>query len=347
MASLKVWPLFVRPKEDELLSSWLTRIAHSHQQKIYTFYRPILPENSRIWNIDIDSTLRLDFLKSISAFTATSLQEVINTTLCTYEGNLFLKRNPNGHNKWILPLGIYHSRRKRPGLMYCPNCLRNDNTAPYYRKKWRLSLSFVCPKCKVFLEDRCPKCKEVVCFTRHELGKKNVMPFGSISLCFNCGADLKDTVTTAANDYLVQKQVFIYELIDKGFKGGIIYSHLYFDALYQIISILISRRPKAEPLQIYVCRQLNINIEINKEFESETFEFKNMGLRIQILQMAFYLLGEWPQNFISSCLKTRTFSSILFKDAKSKEAIPFFYFNIVDQFLSHRSTLFKNRFLIK
>jgi len=335
MQRLAIWPLFVNPQTDELLSSWLTRVAHSHHQKIYTFYRSGFKDKSRIWNIDIDRTERIDLLELISKWSNTSLKDVQACTLNSLEGRLFLKKNIYGYTRWILPLGIYHSKRKRPGLMYCPSCLNKDE-APYYRKKWRLALSVVCPDCHIWLKDRCAYCGQIVCFTRHELGKKNIMPNGPISMCFNCGHDLRNVKCEPADDFILEKQRLLYQYIDKGHTDYINYSHLYFDALYQLLKVLNSDRKKSIPLQIAISSELNIKYGYINNFSTENFEYKEVFERGKLLRMALSLLENWPERFIGYCKDTKTSPSLLFKDAKSSDLIPFWYYSIIDRNLSNR-----------
>ena len=330
MRSYRVWPLYVRPLHDELLSSWLIRIAHSHQQKIYTFYRSELKENPRIWNIDIDNTIRPEVLKLIAERCNTTIKKVIDCTLLSYEGTLFLKRNSSGINKWILPLGIYHTKRKKAGLMYCASCLAKDDT-PYYRKKWRLSISLVCVTCGVWLKDRCGNCGQVVCFIRNDIGRKNIVPNKSISICFNCSFDLKNSVVQVAEPYWIQKQKTLYKYIDEGCTENLNYSHLYFDVLNQVIKVIDSEQERILSLKIALAKDAEIKTAYIKNYSSETFGYKGVSDRANILKMVFLLLEDWPINFISYCNKAKMRSSSLFKDVNDQETIPYWYYSIVKE----------------
>ncbi len=47
-------PVHLKPLPDELLSSWLVRIAHGHGMKLQTFCAVIFGREKSIWNRDID-----------------------------------------------------------------------------------------------------------------------------------------------------------------------------------------------------------------------------------------------------------------------------------------------------
>ena len=48
-----LWPAHPKPLPDELLSSWMVRIAGQHGLKLHTFASAVWPGIS-IWNRDID-----------------------------------------------------------------------------------------------------------------------------------------------------------------------------------------------------------------------------------------------------------------------------------------------------
>jgi hypothetical protein len=108
MLSGKLWPVHPHPYPDELLSSWLVRIAHANGEKVQTFCHHEFGIKHQVWNRDIDRLAPEWLLAALSEKTATPMERVYQTTLRRYEGVLFDHYVPSGVEKWITPLRIYH-----------------------------------------------------------------------------------------------------------------------------------------------------------------------------------------------------------------------------------------------
>jgi hypothetical protein len=119
------WPAHLQPKPDELLSSWIVRLAIAHGQKLHTFCSITWPRKS-IWNRDIDKSADVEIVRVLSRKTATHIKRAWATTLASYEGVLYEKHTRFGPAAWIMPVGIYHRKRMQFGLQYCPICLAED-----------------------------------------------------------------------------------------------------------------------------------------------------------------------------------------------------------------------------
>ena len=96
---------------DELLSSWLVRLARRSGLKLQTFCRMNFGDRS-IWNRDIDKLADESLLKILVVGTGTPPEQVFNTTLAAYRDWLYLQHNPYGNTQWVLPLGVYHRLRR-------------------------------------------------------------------------------------------------------------------------------------------------------------------------------------------------------------------------------------------
>jgi len=169
--SRTLWPIHLRPKKDELLSSWLVRLAMAHGLKLHTFCSTVWP-GKQIWNRDIDKCADEALLDVLSRKTAVSRSDVSRTTLAAYEGYVYERHNANGNTLWIMPLGVYHRTRTGFGLQYCPKCLSEDDV-PYYRRCWRLAFITCCETHAVTLLDRCNQCGAAVNFHRDEMGDRH------------------------------------------------------------------------------------------------------------------------------------------------------------------------------
>ena len=184
----KLWPAHVHPLRDELLSSWLVRLAHANGCKVQTFCHLALPQQE-IWNRDIDRSAPLWLLKAMSRHTGTAPRIVHQTTLRKFEGWLFKQYRASGTINWIIALKQYHRQHLGHSLQFCPRCLADD-PEPYFRVSWRLGSYTFCPDHKIMMHDRCPSCSSPIAFHRQELGKPEQYQQIGMHVCFNCGFNL-------------------------------------------------------------------------------------------------------------------------------------------------------------
>lgn len=52
MLTGSLWPIHFKPYKNELLSSWLVRLAHAHGLKIQSFYHLEFGSQYEIWNME-------------------------------------------------------------------------------------------------------------------------------------------------------------------------------------------------------------------------------------------------------------------------------------------------------
>ncbi len=147
------WPLPLAPHEDELLSSFLVRVAHRHGLSPYrfcAFHFPGVP----VWNRDIDRSASNEFLEAVATKAGLSLERVVQMTLCSVGARLG-QGAARGPAPWINTVGIYHRLRRRCGLQYCPDCMAE---IPVFYRAWRMSFVVVCNRHRRLLQDACPHC---------------------------------------------------------------------------------------------------------------------------------------------------------------------------------------------
>jgi hypothetical protein len=324
-----LWPGFVCVRPDELLSSWLVRLAHAHLLKVHTFCAVTWP-GLNIWNRDVDRIAPPNLLATLSQRTPTTTSRIRETTLASYEGVLYQYHNPRGNTNWILPLGIYHRIRRRYGLLFCPSCLQADGVNPYFRKSWRLALSFVCLNCGVKLHEKCPNCNQPVMFFRQELGHKSAMPNTLISSCFHCGFDLSQASKVLASQELLSTQVEWNRIMMQGWCASVFYPPHYFEVLRQIAKVLNSKMISNPALQQIL--SLCIDKEDRCELPSLQGPLEQWPLylrRARLLQ-AHWLLTEWPIRFITIMKEYRIASTPLLRDFPNA---PFWYSSVVVEHL--------------
>ncbi len=333
-----LWPIHLKPYPDELLSSWVVRLAHAHGLKLQTFCSIVFGQGKNIWNRDIDKLAPDWLLHHLATATGTSIDRVKDTTLKSYEGILYESHQPNGNTKWINPLGIYHRTHKAYGLQYCPICLAHDKE-PYFRKYWRLAFYTECEKHHILLHDRCPSCGSAINFHRVEMGIRSLIKPRSIVNCYKCSYDLRDASKSIiyCNDW--QTTVQYRTLLDFHELGWaftenltVQYSHQLFDVLRHLCVVMSSKR-RARCLLPYITERLGFgNVEIHHA-GIITFEKLNVRERHQLFYCAIWLTLKWPWRFIEVSNELNLTSAYLLKDCAEP---PFWFHSIIEKYLNYR-----------
>lgn len=307
-----LWPLHLKPKNDELLSSWLIRLALAYGLKPHTFCSIAWP-GKQIWNRDIDNSADLELLSVLSAKTGTDHQRVRETTLAAYEDVLYEKHNTLGPTSWILPIGIYHRIHRQFGLQYCPLCLAEDKE-PYYRRKWRLAFVVCCEKHHTLLYDRCMRCGAPINFHRTQAGGQHGPIADLLTHCHICRFDVRNMRRSLITSVSSKETEFTSKLLQATSKGFLrlspsvaLYSQLFFAGLRQLMKIVSMPNSRIVALRCALneCFSTSLPVSTRKDVQEMT-----MGERRQLLRIVSSLLEEWPNKFIELSQKHRVWSSI-------------------------------------
>lgn len=300
MLSGKLWPAHPHPYPDELLSSWLVRVAHANGLKVQTFCHLEFGLNHQVWNRDIDRLAPDWILERMGQATGLPVDSVRSTTLLPYLGCLYLQRPSSGQLRWILPLKIYHRMRHGFGLQYCPQCLADDQE-PYFRRAWRVAFYTFCPRHNVMLQDRCPVCGSGVAFHRLGLGRSQLLDHLSLSICAYCDFDLRQAIATLIENgddkvfYLWRKAL----MLTTGNRGSEAPSNPnYLDVLHHFCKLCTSRR-LAPQLRAYLCAQKG-NIHVSLAQARMLFEQRSVSERHHVFGLALWLLDQWPARLLQA-----------------------------------------------
>lgn len=288
-----LWPARPAPYPDELLSSWLVRLAYTHGLKVQTFCSRAFGNQFQIWNRDIDRLAPAWLLDTLSQKTGKPLTQVMATTLRAYEGKLYPNYHASGPLRWLLPLQIFHRKRLGYGLQFCPHCLASD-PEPYYRRAWRVALYTFCPRHHMLL-DRCPECQQGIAFHRQELGKPTQWVAYSLAFCSHCGFDLRLAPTTPAerwNERTFQSWEKALRLIQAGAPDSTRFDYDKLAILHHICALMVSKRlaPKLLPYLWTQTGQQSIPLNL----EHRWFEQHNLQERHHLLGLGWWLIGRWP-----------------------------------------------------
>ncbi|MCD0175522.1 TniQ family protein [Deinococcus sp. 14RED07] len=198
-------PVRPRPEPQELLSSWLFRLAQANTQKLHTLCRTLFGER-QIWNRDIDRLAGDEVLSALVRATGVSAATLRLHTMPGLEGRVYDRHNAHGVTSWVLPLGLYHRTRKRRGLQFCPACLAERAA---FLLPWRLSLSVVCPVHGCVLHEACPACQAPVIPHRVDLAahlSKSLPTRSPHTRCFQCHFPLETAPAVPAPERVVAWQ---------------------------------------------------------------------------------------------------------------------------------------------
>jgi len=309
-----VFPIKIRPQDDELLSSWLIRVALAHRTMPTTFTNLYLPETrNKLWASDLDLHADRPLLEVLSHKSALSVEELHGLTLRSYESVLFERLYPkSGGTPFILPLQMRGRYPKSRGLRFCPYCLR-EGEQPYFRKKWRLSFSTVCLSHECFLLEKCGRCGAPVSLYK---GCKQ----GRSSRCSRCGYDLR-----RCNSFKrlpdrgagMEAILWLYGIVDSGYVmlGGVpVYSFLFFKVLHHFWKV--------------VCvwgRDVGVFGAGGNPFAGDTVKCWDKA-PIEAQYFAYAGLGGlfrgYPEIFIAFCEANRLGKTELTRDMKE---VPFWY----------------------
>lgn len=251
-----LWPIRFKPLPDELLSSWLMRIAHGHGLKVQTFCNLVFGGRRQVWNRDVDR-LGPDWLvTTMSTCTGTPWEIAYGTTLRTFEGTLYRRFRPAGALQWIQTLQMYHRKRQGYGMQLCPACLR-EGTQPYYRRIWRVSFNTVCPRHGCMLLDRCPECGSGISFHRTDIGRDpHQGHFAELAGCHQCGLDLRAVTAASVQVYDATSTHCHFQLCEDLLSGADLDMGR-LNVMHHLTTLLLGSNKRLQ-LQAYAADKLNV-----------------------------------------------------------------------------------------
>lgn len=317
--------LFVpKPFSNELLSSWLTRMAIEHRRDLSSFISLFIRHNGHeISKIDIDFLYDKKLLETLTRKSNLGAKEILIMSLRSEEGYLFTCNDCLYPPKQIRKL---IDKRTHYGLLYCPKCLAEDEV-PYFRKSWRYAFYNVCPKHKVFLTDRCWKC-----YSRIKLSKIKHMK--ELCFCSNCEHDLRTTFTIPVSSHL-EFGIKAIKWFEKGLKRGYflinkqkVKSIFIFESYTKLYSLLNSKHNLSLIKFPMLADYKNLCKKINKYSSKKTaLIYKDFFLTA----MVYHLFKNYPNNLTNfvkaNCLTHRDFMHG-FKNA------PFWYKDLISEIIS-------------
>jgi len=236
----------------------------------------------------------------------------------------FLEKHPEipAPDKDAKHIGVYHRLRESYGQQFCPHCLAEEI---YLKKQWRLALVTCCTKHGTILLDRCPECQSPVHFYRDD-----ICP----ATCFNCKFDLRAATTVAATPEMLAAQSKWLSGIEEGVAIGEASGPDYFDVLRHLTALMLSKYAFCRDIGHHTAAAIGIPWDQPRRSINSGMESLGITDRIKLLQMANWLLDEWPKRFINFCQGHKIWSAALTKELPNA---PAWYKGIVDKHLKKGS----------
>lgn len=172
------------PQKDELLSSWLVRVALANDTLPWTCMNPHFPEYHNIpFSRDLDVWAPDDLLIKLAKKSAYKYEQLFTLTLRSYIGTLLPEFNPSGYNKYFSYIKVRGRSNQLFGQKFCLRCLQED-LRPYFRREWRLKTVDKCSKHQIDLFDRCKNCAKPI--SLYKFSKEG----RGFTRCWFCGSNL-------------------------------------------------------------------------------------------------------------------------------------------------------------
>ncbi len=310
-----------QPLEDEILSSWLTRVAIEHRRQLPIFLTLFVKkEGNQVSRRDLDFIFDEKFLENLASKSNLKKEDIFQMSLRSEEGYLF-----SCNDCLYPPLQIRKLTDKRThnGLMYCPKCLAEDKI-PYFRKKWRYQFYNACPKHKVFLTDRCWRCYEKINFAK-------IKHFKEICICHKCEKDFRENLVIKINSNF-EYGLKAINWFEKGLNDGYFIiddekiNSLFIFESFTALRSLVDRKDKLNLENFPLIEEYKTICKKLEKYNSK----KALSIQKEFLLTAlvFYLFEEFPNNLLNFVSKNKlTHRDFLhgFKD------IPFWYKKMIDK----------------
>ncbi|RXJ80578.1 hypothetical protein CRU86_00605 [Aliarcobacter skirrowii] len=280
-----------QPFEDELLSSWLTRVAIEHKRKLSIFLSLyVKKEGSSISRTDLDYLYDEKLFDALVTKSNLTKKDILKMSLRSEEGYLYSCSDnnlypPNQIRKLV-------DKRNHYGLMYCSKCLAEDKN-PYFRKKWRYQFYNVCTKHELFLTDRCWVCYERVNFSK-------IIHNKNLAICSKCEKDLRTSVCKNIENYHrygLEATKWFEEGLDNGYftiNNQKVNSVFIFDSFKRFVYLL----DREEGLILNEFPLVNEYKNLCKKLENYNSKKASMIYKDFFLTaMVYFLFQNFPNNF--------------------------------------------------
>ncbi|MGJ8586286.1 MAG: TniQ family protein [Marinosulfonomonas sp.] len=300
------WPLSVPLLPDEILSSWLVRVALGNGCDPMTL-TGLLWSDWRCWTMDMDRKVPDDKLHVLSVAAGIEREQLSFANLYSLARLIREPTTDRALWPWITTLGARNTSR-RAGMQFCPECLRSD-LHPYFRLQWRLAWHTVCEHHGHRLVDRCPDCQSPVAYHCLDATDKQ------ITQCHRCARELQTAETASGSMAALTFQRSADSLLRGerlNFAGRTVQSCQDWFSLASFMVTLVRRAAlrKTNNLEHFLDAMKAPVPPISRIEHGVDFESMRTATRHQILSSAWILLSatrtQYQETFSSLSLSQQT-----------------------------------------
>lgn len=334
-----------RPQPDELLTSWLSRLALENGTTVVRLLATLKP-NTNASMLDLDLYLPEWLLSRLAERTGLSSEAVHGTTLTALHGLYVGEGRPYLNSSWFMPLDTKRQHVRLRGQQVCPDCLASD-PVPYYRRHWRLSFVTTCPVHQCLLLDSCPSCESPVdfrwaCESRGELSDDDALcrcGYCSVDFRTFAWANIAPEVTVKerrdawGDDYAtgvrrapkIPQEVKLITvtnwqrgITDSAESGTVLVGGecaevgTYLRGCRHLLNLLTTDRA-AGRFRTYVSARTSYPLPPLAQTLHSRFERSAVETRYGNLLLLTWLLFDWPSRFLETCQETDVPQKALFR----------------------------------
>jgi hypothetical protein len=304
-------PIHLPTLPDELLSSWLVRLAHAHGDKVQSLVYRMLGRRSGLNRQgDLNRGGNIEVLARIADAAKLPPSELFGTTLSAYVDKLWCEISPKGSQRWVRAV-TNHRHVAVAGQQFCPRCLEEDEI-PYLRRTWRLSLHCVCAKHSCLLLNRCQVCNSPVLCHKSDVFLFVPKNSNGVTLCWQCRSDYRGMASVQVYEpsLAVAQQSLLWApqagFLDLGNQH--IRSTLFFDGLWMLWSFWDAQQQFGE-------WELKATITPRHQ---RTTRYKGIDRqdalkRLRLLRLTQKYLSDWPMSFVKDMRLYKCGSGQLFR----------------------------------
>lgn len=201
--ALRQLPLYVEPEEDEVLLSWLSRLAARLGVSLHTLVRGAFWINDRWEHSQWWRRPEPQMLSRISAKTGISIERLRGMTSESWSP---VYRDDEASERFSAERFRAEVPR-RQGFRYvlCEQCL-DAYATPYLRTPWAIGWVAVCPEHASIMTARCQKCR-----AKLRIGRPSSVTRFSPATCVPCGNDLRYGLHELAHPSVIRLQHALFE----------------------------------------------------------------------------------------------------------------------------------------
>lgn len=212
------WPVRPLREPEELLSSWLCRVAVGNGISPWSFFRVLSAQSNivvreacqRAW---VDLFCRPEQAQYIADGLGITERDVLAASAFPSFPLGYLYGPDLLWNIVVAAPGLLRKETEgevsaeTASLHFCPLCMAED-AIPHFRRQWLSKVYRYCPKHGVRLSYRCPTCG-------HSARPHVRREVGFVHFCHNCNCDLRTSHAAKATPEEIDRQIRVQAHLDK------------------------------------------------------------------------------------------------------------------------------------